>query len=226
MDLYNLNDNLRTHLDYAINELCNKSQEILNNLNNYHHIFIKYKSDFSNIDDCEGFLEKLKEKKKEANVTKNDIEKKILKTMENDEEEKNKLKSEYEKQKAELDEEVIEGTKDSENLACIEEDKYKNKFEEKEILVEKLNDIGQDDQESIIENYEKEEFSKADSEYKNSIEEINKKYVVKEEKLEYTNEEIELKNKYFEEIKKIKSYSDNPFYYNFVTSFGLDKYLN
>lgn len=225
MDFYNLN-NLKTHLDNAINELCNKSKDILNNLKNYHHIFIKYKSDFSTIDDCEGFLEKLKEKKKEASATKNDIEKKILKTMVNDEEEKNKLKSEYEKQKAELDEEVIEGTKDSENLACIEEDKYKNKFEEKELLVEKLNDIGQDDQELIIENYEKEEFSKADSEYKNSIEEINKKYVVKEEKLEYTNEEIKLKNKYFEEIKKIKSYSDNPFYNNFVASFGLDKYLN
>lgn len=227
MDLYYINgNNLKTHLDYAIKELCNKSQEILNKLNNYHHIFIKYKSDFSSIDDCERFLEKLKEKKKEANVIKNDIEKKILKTMENDEEEKNKLKSEYEKQKAELDGEVIEGTKNSEYLVRIEEDKYKKKFDEKEILVEKLNDIGQDDQESIIDNYEKEEFSKADSQYKNSIEEINKKYVVKELKLEYTNEEIELKKKYFEEIKKIKSYSDNPFYNNFVTSFGLDKYLN
>ena len=226
MDLYNVNDNLNTHLDYTINELCNKSYEILNTLNNRHHIFIKYKTDFSTIDDCEGFLEKLKEKKEEANITKKDIEKKILKTMINDEEEKNKLKSEYEMQKAELDEEVIEATKDSENLASIEENKYKNKFEEKEILVEQLNDIGQDDQQSIIETYENEEFSKADSEFKNSIEEINKKYIVKEEKLEYTNEEIKLKNQYLDEIQKIKSYSENPFYNNFITSFGLNKYLN
>ena len=111
-------------------------------------------------------------------------------------------------------------------MAYIEEDKLQKKFEEKENLVEKLNDIGPDDQDLIIEKYEKEELLKADSEFKKSIEKINNKYIIKEEKFEYTNEEMDLRNKYFEEIKKIKSYSDNPFYNNFVTSFGLNKYLN
>ena len=226
MELNNLNDNLKTHLDYAINELCNKSYEVLTNLNNYHRIFIKYKTDFSTIEDCEGLLDKLKEKLKEANLTKNKIEIKILKTLTDDEEQKNKLKSDYDMKKAEIEEEIIEGTKDSKNLAYIEEDKLQKKFEEKEILVEKLNDIGPDDQDLIIEKYEKEELLKADSEFKKSIEKINNKYIIKEEKFEYTNEEMDLRNKYFEEIKKIKSYSDNPFYNNFVTSFGLNKYLN
>ena len=53
---------------------------------------------------------------------------------------------------------------------------------------------------------ERDELIKADSEYNKSIEELNKKY--------------------FEEIQKIKSYSENPFYDNFITSFGLNKYLN
>lgn len=226
MELNNLNDNLKTHLDYAINELCNKSYEVLTNLNNYHRIFIKYKTDFSTIEDCEGLLDKLKEKLKEANLTKNKIEIKILKTLTDDEEQKNKLKSDYDMKKAEIEKEIIEGTKDSKNLAYIEEDKLQKKFEEKENLVEKLNDIGPDDQDLIIEKYEKEELLKADSEFKKSIEKINNKYIIKEEKFEYTNEEMDLRNKYFEEIKKIKSYSDNPFYNNFVTSFGLNKYLN
>ena len=226
MELNNLNDNLKSHLDYAINELCNKSYEVLNNLNNYHRIFIKYKTNFSTIEDCEGLLDKLKEKLKEANLTKNKIEIKILKTLTDDEEQKNKLKSDYDMKKAEIEEEIIEGTKDSKNLAYIEEDKLQKKFEEKENLVEKLNDIGPDDQDLIIEKYEKEELLKADSEFKKSIEKINNKYVIKEEKFEYTNEEMDLRNKYFEEIKKIKSYSDNPFYNNFVTSFGLNIYLN
>jgi len=92
-------------------------------------------------------------------------------------------------------------------------------------LVESMNDLGQD-QDLIIQNYERDELIKADSEYNKSIEELNKKYIFKNEKLEYTKEEIQLKNQYFEEIQKIKSYSENPFYDNFITSFGLNKYLN
>ena len=127
--------------------------------------------------------------------------------------------------KAELEQEVIEATKESENLVFIEEEKLQKKIEEKENLVESMNDLGQD-QDLIIQNYERDELIKADSEYNKSIEELNKKYIFKNEKLEYTKEEIQLKNQYFEEIQKIKSYSENPFYDNFITSFGLNKYLN
>jgi hypothetical protein len=225
MELSLLNNDFKTYLSYAIDDLCNKSNEILNKLKNFHKINITYNPNFSNLNDCEGFLEKLKEKLKEIRLTKHDIDKKILDILIYDEENKNKLKLEYEKELEKLDKEVIEGTKDSENMIHIEEDKTKTKLEEKENLILNMSEIGQD-QESIINNFEKEELLKADLEYNKNIEKLNKKYIIKEQKLEYTDEEIKLRNKYLEEIQKIKSYSNNPFYNNLIVSFGLNQYLN
>lgn len=225
MELSLLNNDFKTYLSYAIDDLCNKSNEILNKLKNFHKINITYNPNFSNLNDCEGFLEKLKEKLKEIRLTKHDIDKKILDILIYDEENKNKLKLEYEKELEKLDKEVIEGTKDSENMIHIEEDKTKTKLEEKENLILNMSEIGQD-QESIINNFEKEELLKADLEYNKNIEKLNKKYIIKEQKFEYTNDEIKLKNKYLEEIQKIKSYSNNPFYNNLIVSFGLNQYLN
>lgn len=225
MELSLLNNDFKTYLSYAIDDLCNKSNEILNKLKNFHKINITYNPNFSNLNDCEGFLEKLKEKLKEIRLTKNDIDQKILDILIYDEENKNKLKLEYEKELEKLDKEVIEGTKDSENIIHAEEDKMKIKLEEKENLILNMSEIGQD-QESIINNFEKEELLKADLEYNKNIEKLNKKYIIKEQKFEYTNDEIKLKNKYLEEIQKIKSYSNNPFYNNLIVSFGLNQYLN
>lgn len=225
MELSLLNNDFKTYLSYAIDDLCNKSNEILNKLKNFHKINITYNPNFSNLNDCEGFLEKLKEKLKEIRLTKNDIDQKILDILINDEENKNKLKLAYEKELEKLDKEVIEGTKDSENIIHAEEDKMKIKLEEKENLILNMSEIGQD-QESIINNFEKEELLKADLEYNKNIEKLNKKYIIKEQKFEYTNDEIKLKNKYLEEIQKIKSYSNNPFYNNLIVSFGLNQYLN
>lgn len=225
MELSLLNNDFKTYLSYAIDDLCNKSNEILNKLKNFHKINITYNPNFSNLNDCEGFLEKLKEKLKEIRLTKNDIDQKILDILIYDEENKNKLKLAYEKELEKLDKEVIEGTKDSENIIHAEEDKMKIKLEEKENLILNMSEIGQD-QESIINNFEKEELLKADLEYNKNIEKLNKKYIIKEQKFEYTNDEIKLKNKYLEEIQKVKSYSNNPFYNNLIVSFGLNQYLN
>ena len=225
MELSLLNNDFKTYLSYAIDDLCNKSNEILNKLKNFHKINITYNPNFSNLNDCEGFLEKLKEKLKEIRLTKNDIDQKILDILIYDEENKNKLKLAYEKELEKLDKEVIEGTKDSENIIHAEEDKMKIKLEEKENLILNMSEIGQD-QESIINNFEKEELLKADLEYNKNIEKLNKKYIIKEQKFEYTNDEIKLKNKYLEEMQKIKSYSNNPFYNNLIVSFGLNQYLN
>ena len=225
MELSLLNNDFKTYFSYAIDDLCNKSNEILNKLKNFHKINITYNPNFSNLNDCEGFLEKLKEKLKEIRLTKNDIDQKILDILIYDEENKNKLKLAYEKELEKLDKEVIEGTKNSENIIHAEEDKMKIKLEEKENLILNMSEIGQD-QESIINNFEKEELLKADLEYNKNIEKLNKKYIIKEQKFEYTNDEIKLKNKYLEEIQKIKSYSNNPFYNNLIVSFGLNQYLN
>ena len=225
MELSLLNNDFKTYLSYAIDDLCNKSNEILNKLKNFHKINITYNPNFSNLNDCEGFLEKLKEKLKEIRLTKNDIDQKILDILIYDEENKNKLKLAYEKELEKLDKEVIEGTKASENIIHAEEDKMKIKLEEKENLILNMSEIGKD-QESIINNFEKEELLKADLEYNKNIEKLNKKYIIKEQKFEYTNDEIKLKNKYLEEIQKIKSYSNNPFYNNLIVSFGLNQYLN
>ena len=177
MELSLLNNDFKTYLSYAIDDLCNKSNEILNKLKNFHKINITYNPNFSNLNDCEGFLEKLKEKLKEIRLTKNDIDQKILDILIYDEENKNKLKLAYEKDLEKLDKEVIEGTKDSENIIYAEEDKMKIKLEEKENLILNMSEIGQD-QESIINNFEKEELLKADLEYNKNIEKLNKKYII------------------------------------------------
>ena len=91
MELSLLNNDFKTYLSYAIDDLCNKSNEILNKLKNFHKINITYNPNFSNLNDCEGFLEKLKEKLKEIRLTKSDIDKKILEILIYDEENKNKL---------------------------------------------------------------------------------------------------------------------------------------
>ena len=225
MELSLLNNDFKTYLSYAINDLCNKSNEILNKLKNIRKINIIYNSNFSSLNDCEEFLDKLKEKMKEIRHTKNDIDEKILDILKNDEENKNKLKLEYEKELEILEKEVIEGTKDSENMIHMTEDKMKIKLEEKENLILNMGEIGLD-RESIINNYEKEELLKADLEFNKNIEKLNKKYIINEQKLEYTNEEMKLKNKYLEEIQKIKYYSNNPFYNNLIASFGINQYLN
>ena len=160
MELSSLNNNFKTYLNLAINDLCIKSHEILNKLKNFHKINIKYNSDFSNLNDCEEFLDKLKEKMKEIRLTKNNIDKKIVEILIYDEEKKNKLKLQYEKELEKLENEVIEGTKDSENMIHIKEGKMKLKLEEKENLILSMSDLGQD-QESIINNYEKDELLKA-----------------------------------------------------------------
>ena len=41
MELSSLNNNFKTYLDLAINDLCIKSHEILNKLKNFHKINIK-----------------------------------------------------------------------------------------------------------------------------------------------------------------------------------------
>ena len=78
MELSSLNNNFKTYLSYAIDDLCNKSNEILNKLKNFHKINITYNPNFSSLNDCEGFLDKLKEKLKEIRLNKHDIDKKIL----------------------------------------------------------------------------------------------------------------------------------------------------
>ena len=45
-------------------------------------------------------------------------------------------------------------------------------------------------------------------------------------KLEYTEDELKIMKQYKDEIEKIKKYSNNPFYNNFIFSFGLNKYIN
>ena len=82
------------------------------------------------------------------------------------------------------------------------------------------------DKEKIINDYNEEERLKADLEFNNKINEINKNYVYKEEELEYTTKEIELKQQYLNEIQKIKSYLINPLCNNIIISAGLNKYIN
>ena len=63
-------------------------------------------------------------------------------------------------------------------------------------------------------------------EFNNLKNDINEKYVYYEEKLEYTEDELQLKKQYYDEIKKIKLYSNIPIYNNLIESFKLNKYIN
>ena len=64
------------------------------------------------------------------------------------------------------------------------------------------------DKELILNNYDKEERKKAEFEFKNNINDIEKKYIYTEEKLVYTENELESIKQYKNEIEKIKKYSN------------------
>ena len=111
------------------------------------------------------------------------------------------------------------------NINLEEENKIQLKKEEKKNL-EYCKEKIDKDKEKIINDYNEEERLKADLEFNNKINEINKNYVYKEEELEYTTKEIELKQQYLNEIQKIKSYLINPLCNNIIISAGLNKYIN
>jgi hypothetical protein len=224
-ELYDLKDDFNNTYQYAIKDLCNKCKEIKNNLNNSYNININSISYFYNINDCQTFLNKLKEKKNEISNYKRNNENIYSNIKNNHEEKMHKLKLEHEQKITRLKEEFLEERKKYSNDNLIAENKIKNKKEAKKKLEDSISKINEN-KETIINNYEKEERLKADLNFNNNLNEINQKYKFKKEKLEYTKDEIKLKQQYIDEIQKIKSYLNNPLCNNLINSTGLNQYLN
>jgi DNA repair exonuclease SbcCD ATPase subunit len=224
-ELYDLKDDFNNTYQYAIKDLCNKCNEIKNNLNNSYNIYISSNSYFYNINDCQTFLNKLKDKKNEINNYKRNNENIYSNIKNNHKENMNKLELEHKQRVEKLKEEFLEAGKKYSNDNLISENEIKNKKDTKKKLEDSINKINED-KETIINKYEEEERLKADLSFNNNLNEIDQKYTFKKEKLEYTKDELQLKQQYIDEIQKIKTYLKNPFCNNLIISTGLNQYLN
>ena len=196
-ELFNLNDDFTNKLDYVTKDLCKKCDEIKNNLSHSYNIYFYCRySSFNNINQCKEFLDSMKEIKDKYENRLNNSE---IPTIKRDFENTiNNLRREHETKL---------------NILLNEFLKKKEKY--------KINE----NQEKVINKYENEERSKAETEFNKNKNEINQKYPNIEEKLEYTEDELKLKQQYIEEIQKIKPYTNNPIFNNFIYSAQLYKYL-
>lgn len=224
-ELFNLNDDFNELSEKAMEDLCYTCIKIKNNLRNKYDINIICESNFYNIDECLNFLKLLKEKRDEINKDKEINENNISDIKNMHEEKLNKLKISHQEILTKLKNEYNEIEKKYTNDNLLEENKIKEKEKEKENLTKNLKLFDREKQE-IINNYCEKEKIKAELEFNNLKNDINEKYVYYEEKLEYTEDELQLKKQYYDEIKKIKLYSNIPIYNNLIESFKLNKYIN
>ena len=220
-NLFYLNDDLNSKLDYAIKDVCIKCNEIKSNLSYKYDISIYCcYSSFNYLYECKEFLGNMKEKKNEFENRLNNSEIPTIKR--NFENSLNNLRKEHEIELNRLEDDFLEKKEkcrftDDKNLEIKSEEK--RKLENDKLKIDK-------NKEKVIKNYENEERSKAESEFNKNKNEINQKYVYNEEKLEYTEGELKLKQHYIEEIQKIKLYINNPAFSNIIYVSGLSQYIN
>lgn len=219
-NLFDLNDDFSSKLDYAIKDLCDRCDEIKSNLDyNYDiYIYCNYSS-FNNINQCKEFLDKMKEKKNDFENKLNNTEIPTIKR--NYENTLNNLRREHEIELERLKNEFLER---KEKCSFTKDRNLEIKSEEKNKLENDKYKINENI-EKVIKNYENEERTKAETEFNKNRNKINQEYQYVEEKLEYTEDEKKLKKIYIEEIQKIKPYANNPLFNNFIYSANLYQYM-
>lgn len=223
-EIFDLNDDFNYKIQYAINDLCSKCSEIKNNLNSY-NININTGSYFYDLSDCQNFVARLKEKKNEINKSNNSNENNLSNLSKTNEKSLCLLKLEHEEKMGKIKDKFLEKEKYYTKENKIQENKLNEKEEEKKKLESDIVQIDKD-RDLILDNFDKEQRKIAEKEFKNNKNDIEKKYIFIKEKLEYTEDELKIMKQYKDEIEKIKKYSNNPFYSNFIFSFGLNKYIN
>ena len=223
-EIYNLGDEFNNIINNIRCDLYNKSCSIQNNLINNCNIHINLHCD--SISGNEEFLNNMKNKKNEIenrinflntkiNGVQNDYDMNIQQLNKNHEE---KIKScdvnfENEKRKYEKNED--------------NEKELKEKREEKKQLENEKSIINNKNKNDIINSFMNEQESIAEQDFSNKKIQIEQQYLYEKEKLEYTENEVKIKNDYFNEIQKIKLYSDKiPNYFNTIVCFGLNKFIN
>lgn len=221
-EIFDLSNDFNYKVEYAIRDLRNKCGEIKNNLN-YHNIYIY--QNLYDLNDCQSFLSKMRDKKYEIKNSKKYNENLFSNLNQTNQKSLNLLKKEHEEKLEKLKNKFIENEKEYTKDNKIQDNQINEKKKEKKILENNKNEINRDN-ELILNNYGKEEREKAEIEFKKNINDIDKKYIYTEEKLDYTENELKLMKQYKNEIEKLKKYSDNPFYNNFIISCKLNKYLN
>lgn len=219
-DLFNLNDDFNDKLQYAIKDLCEECKDIKRSLSNSYDIYIYYYSELEYLYQCKDFLNSMKKKKTEFENKLNNSEISTIKI--NFTNSLNDLRRQHENNLNRLRNDFNEK---KQKCSFTKDNSLERKTEEKNNLEKDKAKIDED-KEKIIKNYENEEKSKAESEFNKNKNKINEKYVYNEEKLEYTENELKLRQKYIEEIQKIKPYTNDPRFNCIIFSSGLYKYLN
>ena len=222
-EIFKLSEEFLRELEYAEDDLYTEANNIKNDLSSYYGIYLS--NDSYSYYNWRGILNSLEDEIDRFYDLINDEESRNYSNMNTMRIKFEQLKQQHQNNIKALKQKFLEQENLIKNSVMDNDNKINQKKSEKEHLTKVMKNIGSK-KESILKNYEKEELSKADLEYKNDIKELDKKYIFNEEKLDYTDNEIKIKNQYLDEIQKIKKYSKNPLYNNFITSFGINTYLN
>ena len=228
-EIFKLKDEFSNKIYYAKNNLIDICNEIKNNLYSNFGINVEISNIIDKIKQSKNFLFCMENKKQELqnnldNLTK---ERAIIKR-----EKLNKINNlnSFHKQKMnEINKEYQEKMKKYEiNESKYEEEKLKKKGIIQDLIDEKK--VVYIDIDSIIESFVKDEKLKAEKEFDFNKEQIDKKYITKEEILTpqiYNENELQIKNECLNEIKKLNAYSNKiPNFQNWINLYGLNNYIN
>ena len=224
-ELFKLSEEFSNEVDVAGLDVFFEQIKIEKDLRDYYGIYLVDDLKSEDFKSWENILYKLREKKNRIRDSMYNEQSNHYYFMDNMKRNYDNLKQEHQNKMRTLKQKLIEEENLLKNSISDNDNRINLKIEEKKNLIKVMNNISSK-KESIINNYEKEEISKADLEYKKAIQELDNKYIFKEDNLYYTEDEIKLKNQYLNKIQKIKDYSKNPFFDNFINSFGLSNYLN
>ena len=214
--------------DHAQDDLKNRFYRIRSSLREHcYNIDDWLRDSCSDLYDCEDALSQIKSKIRRVNSHIDDLNYYIKNVDRENYKEIEKLKIEQQKKIKELN-----------DLFNSEKNKYQNfdeadkesdvKNKELEKLTKEKDKLQDDINRIDVSEYIKEEKEKAETEFQNQKNKIDENYKVTEEKLEkYTSEDLQIRQKYLEDIKRIKDFSGKiPNYNNWIWTMGLSRYLN
>jgi len=228
-EIFYLGDQFETNVNYAENELCTKSNQVRENIDKKCNINVSGHN--YSLNDCENFLNSMKNVYNELEKKKFEFNIKIARNKVNLESIKEYLRNDYRQKLKNISdsfyEEKISIQNEIENDNKNKKEKIKNLDNSKKILEEEKVNILQRNVDKIVVDFITGEKSKIENDYQNEKQLIDEKNQLVKQNLEYTEEEKALESDYLSTINNIKNYSKKiPFFDNWIKVYNLNKYLN
>lgn len=228
-EIFYLNDNFSSNVNYAENELTDQAQKTKDNLSKDYNINIGYCT--CCVSHCEVFLDSMKSKYNEMKNHENSL---------NNQMKQNETK--FENEKIIISNNLIVKLRDINNsceqkkreITNIKEKKNKDiiknlttQKQKKKNLENKKENIKNTNINEIVNDFINGEKPQMELEYQKKKNLIDDKNKISTVNLEYTDEEKNLENYYLSTICNIKNYSKKiPFFDDWMKAYDLNKYIN